>query len=319
MRTLFILLIIFCGPAFADVYQVDDVEAVQVIGELRSVHARYEDTLLDIARENGIGHDEIIQANPNLNRWLPGEDARVLLPTRYVLPDAPHSGIVINLAELRLYYFEQPAKRGLPNLVHTYPISIGRLDWKTPLGRTSIARKDTNPPWHPTPAIREEHARDGDPLPAFIPGGVPENPLGRYALRLGIPRYLIHGTDERKVYGIGMRVTHGCIRMYPEHIERLFQKVRLGTPVQIVDQPMKLGVRDGRIYLEVHSFLEEDVNDQPLSAEEVANFLARKIPDQAIVDREAIKRTLHSKNGVPEIIGSLPEPEAFSKAPAEYF
>ncbi len=304
----------------AEQYLITDLGNDSVVGQLQYVSTAYEDTLLDIARRYGIGHDELLQANPTVNRWLPGSGTKVLLPTRYLLPEAKREGIIINLAELRLYYFHSAGSSKAPaKLLSTYPVSVGRMDWKTPLGTTKIVRKDRDPAWYPPPSILREHELDGDPLPKVIPGGDPSNPLGRYALRLGIPNYLLHGTDERKVYGIGMRVTHGCIRMYPEDIEELFKRVSVGVPVRLVNQPIKVGVRGRKIYLEVHSIFEEDellgenrlsnrkAQNDLFTEEDASEMLAEKLPIEAEVAFATVKRALRSKSGVPVLIGKLPQ------------
>ena len=207
-----------------------------VIGEVKVVYAKREETFLDIARQNGLGYDEIVHANPGVDRWSPGHGTPIVLPLRHILPDTPREGIVLNIPEMRLYYYP-PASAGGERVVHTYPVSIGRMDWKTPLGTTKIIGKEVDPPWRPPASIKAEHAKDGDILPDVVPGG-PDNPLGRHAMRLGVPGYLIHGTD--KPYGIGMQVTHGCVRMYPEDIEHLFGMVAMGTTVRLIDQPVKV-------------------------------------------------------------------------------
>src|SRR5690606_23077417 len=161
-----------------------------MIGEVQRITARHEDTFVKIGRRYGVGYEELKLANPTVDAWLPGEGTEVVVPTRFVLPRAPREGIVVNIAELRLYYFpkDQPEK------VHTYPISIGRMDWGTPLGTTTVVAKNENPSWYPPASIRKEHADRGDFLPAVVPPG-PANPLGKHALRLGLPGYLIHGTN----------------------------------------------------------------------------------------------------------------------------
>src|SRR4051794_7379406 len=173
-----------------------------VIGELKTVTAAYEDTLSDIGRRYGIGYEEIVSANPSLDPWLPGANAQVVIPSRYILPDTPRVGIVINLPEHRLYYYPVPAKGEAPVVV-TYPISVGKMDWKTPLGVTRIVDKRIKPSWYPPESVRREHEEDGRPLPKVVPPG-PDNPLGEYAMRLGIPggAYLIHGTNRPVAVGM---------------------------------------------------------------------------------------------------------------------
>lgn len=235
------------GYAVAKTYDLP-ADGSDVIGSTDYVYATYEDTLPDIARRHGLGYEEIVKANPGVDPWLPGEATKVVLPTQYVLPQAPREGIVVNISEMRLYYYP-PAKNGQPRQVVTYPISIGRVDWQTPLGLTQIVSKRKNPTWYPPESIRKEHAEAGDPLPAVVGPG-PDNPLGQHALNLGISGYLIHGTN--KPAGVGMQVTHGCIRLYPENMETLFSAVDVGVKVRLVDQPYKVGWHEGRLYLEAH-------------------------------------------------------------------
>jgi len=196
-------------------------------------------------------------------------------------------------------------------------VSIGRMDWRTPLGATKIVRKERDPVWRPPPSIRLEHARDGDPLPEAIPGGSPDNPLGRFALRLGIPTYLIHGVDERKAFGIGMRVTHGCIRMYPEDIEHLFGLVSVNTQVLLVDEPVKVGKRGGSIFLSVHQPLDEGEDEEapPLARVSLAMVmqqLRKSVGPNAPLDMEAIAKITEVGDGVPhELVGGDISPRPY--------
>ena len=231
------------GLGLAAEYMLADQH--EVLGEVTVIAARYEDTFVTLARTHNVGFEALRTANPDVDEWLPGEGTQIVIPTRYVLPRAPHRGLVVNVAELRLYYFPDADGRR----VITHPISIGRMDWATPLGTTSVVGKVANPSWYPPESIRAEHLERNDPLPRIVPPG-PDNPLGAHALRLGLPGYLIHGTN--KPSGVGMRVTHGCIRMFPEDIEALYKIVRAGTPVHLVNQPYKLGWGDAGLYLEAH-------------------------------------------------------------------
>ena len=240
--------------ALAEVYDLPPA-GNDVVGAITTITARDDDTLLDIARRHGLGYEDIVRANPDVDTWLPGEGTEVILPSRYVLPPGPRSGVILNLAEYRLYYYPTPAA-GKPAVVMTYPISIGRMDWETPLGRTTIISKVRNPSWYPPASIRAEHAADGDPLPRIVPPG-PQNPLGDYAMRLGLPGYLIHGTNRPD--GVGMRVTHGCIRMFPEDIDYLFGRVGLSTAVRIINEPVKIGWDGDALIVEVHETLEDTV------------------------------------------------------------
>ena len=226
----------------------------QVVGRLQVIYAQHEDTFPDIARRFNLGYEELRLANPDVDPWLPGEGSIVYLPTQHVLPDAPRDGIVLNLANMRLFYYPSVEPPIAP-VVITHPIGIGRVGWSTPLGSTKVVRKTRDPAWHVPVSVRREHAEEGDPLPAVVPPG-PDNPLGQYALRLGMESYLIHGTN--KPYGVGMRVSHGCIRLYPEDIELLFDDIPLNTPVHIVNQPVLAGWQDGVLFLESHRALEDD-------------------------------------------------------------
>ncbi len=225
-----------------------------VIGVPQIVFAEDEDTLSDLARAYGLGYDEIISANPGVNPWLPGENTPILLPTQYVLPDVPREGLVLNIASKRLFYFPLMPE-GAKQVVKTYPIGIGRVGWETPLGVTKVVSKARDPHWFVPASVRREHAEMGNPLPAVVPPG-PENPLGHRVLKLEMPGYLIHGTNQP--YGVGMRVSHGCVRLYPENIELLYELVEVGEPVRIINEPYLFGRLDGRLYFEGHAPLEDD-------------------------------------------------------------
>jgi L,D-transpeptidase ErfK/SrfK len=233
-----------------------------VIGEIQYVTAKHEDTFLSLGRQYGVGFEEMVAANPGVDAWVPGEGTRVLIPSRFILPNAKREGIIVNLSEHRIYYFPKP-KPGKPAEVQTFPVSIGKMDWKTPLGLTHVATKIMNPTWYPPESVRDEHASRGDFLPRVIPPG-PNNPLGEFAMRLAITggSFLIHGTNNPD--GIGMDVTHGCVRMFPEDIEFFFREVPVNTPVLIVNQPHKMGWSGDKLYMEIHKPLEGsaiDAND----------------------------------------------------------
>ncbi len=278
-------------------------EHFDVIGAVAVVQATYEDTLLDIARRKSIGQDQMERANPNVDRWLPGEGTQVVVPSHYILPRAPRQGLVLNLPEMRMYYFP-PKKPGQPAQVQTYPIGIGRMDWATPLGVAKITGKVKDPTWTPPESIRQEHAAKGDPLPRVVPAG-PDNPLGRYAMRLSIPGYLIHSTN--KPLGVGMRVSHGCIRMLPDDIERLFPQLPVGTPVNIVNQPVKAGWHGGKLYIEVHPPLEEYPNDRGAMVEEMMLALDDAMARRSVatvLDNAVIDEQLNKPTGLPAVIST---------------
>ncbi len=249
IQALIILILPYSG--FAEVYDLPPA-GNDVVGAMTIVKARADDTLIEIARRHGLGYEDIVRANPEVDTWLPGEGTEVILPTRFVLPPGERRGLILNLAEYRLYYFPEP-KGDEPAIVMTYPMSIGRMDWETPLGRTSVISKVTNPAWYPPASVRAEHEADGNPLPRIVPPG-PDNPLGKHAMRLGLPGYLIHGTNRPA--GVGMRVTHGCIRLFPEDINFLFGKVGIDTPVRIINEPVKIGWDGDELVVEVHQTLE---------------------------------------------------------------
>ena len=273
------------------------LDGSSLVGEVRTVKTSQEDTLLDVARREGLGYEDIVRANPGVNPWLPGGGTEVVLPTRYVLPAVPWTGIVINLPELRLYYFP----KGDEPVVETYPISIGRMDWGTPLGRTRVISKVVDPSWYPPQSIRDEHAADNRPLPRVVPAG-PDNPLGRHAMRLAIPGYLIHGTNRPA--GVGMRVTHGCIRMFPEDIERLFEKVPLETTVHIINQPYKMGWGpQGELVMEAHLPLEEDRDNQRFGPTELTRLFVGATQERLVaVDWSRAEEIRAAAQGIPEPI-----------------
>lgn len=268
-----------------------------VVGQIQVLHARREDTLADIARRYDLGYDEILQANPGVDPWLPRAGTRIVLPTQFILPDGPRKGIVLNVASMRLFYYP-PAKPGEQAVVVTHPIGIGREEWPTPLGKTVVTAKAANPTWNVPESIRAEHAEAGQPLPKVVPPG-PDNPLGLFALRLGFPGYLIHGTNQS--YGIGMRATHGCIRLYPEDIESLFGQVAVGTPVRIVNQPYRAGWRDGVLYLEAHTPLERNkrITQKRLKSEMAAALKKSPGSGRHTVDWTKVQALVASPQGFP--------------------
>jgi L,D-transpeptidase ErfK/SrfK len=269
---------------------------VGLVGVLRYESADAADTLLDIARRHGLGQGHIANANPGVDMWIPGGGTKVLLPTRHVLPNAPREGIILNVPEMRLFYYPPPTK-GSPPKVIIHPISVGRYDWRTPIGLTKVTAKDKNPTWRPTDSLKAEALADGRVLPDEVPPG-PENPLGGYALRLGVPGYLIHGTD--KPWGLGMRVTHGCIRMYPENIETLFNQVTVSTPVNFVNQPAKLGWLGDILFVEVHPPLEEDLEKQPDQVRVILDQVSKEREKRAFtLDGAAVKRAVQEHKGIP--------------------
>lgn len=293
-----------------------DAEVDALIGAPEIVAASYEDTLVDIGRRVKVGYEELRLANPEVDPWLPGAGTEVIVPTAYLVPRAPRRGIVINIAEYRLYMFYEEDGR---SWVATVPASIGRMDWETPLGQTRVVAMARNPTWYPPDSVRQEHAAEGRPLPRVVPPG-PDNPLGAYAIRLGLPGYLIHGTNRPA--GVGMRVTHGCVRLFPEDIEWLFARTAIDTPVRIVNQPVKFGWQGDGLYMEVHPVLDQ----QPVQAEALGEggeaavdssltlvteeYVRATAEREADVDWERVDEVFSEKSGVPVLVGvrrSVPE------------
>ena len=220
-----------------------------IVGQVQTVTARYEDTFADLATRYDLGYLEMIAANPGVDAWLPGAGTQIVLPTRFILPPGPREGIVINLAEYRLYYY--PKGR---DVVYTFPLGIGREGWGSPVSTTKVTAKTPNPTWTPPASVKAEHAADGDILPNVVPAG-PDNPLGPFKFGLGLPGYLIHGSNKK--FGIGMRTSHGCFRMYNNNVLEMADMVPVGTTVRIMSEPYKFGVSGGKVYLEAHTPLDE--------------------------------------------------------------
>jgi L,D-transpeptidase ErfK/SrfK len=282
-----------------------------VIGQPQIVFPGVEDTFSDLARTYGLGYDDLVAANPEIDPWLPGEGTPVLLPTQYVLPNAPKRGVILNIATKRLFYFP-PAGDGEPQQVLTFPIGIGRVGWETPLGETTVIAKAKDPSWWVPASVRREHAEMGDPLPSLIPPG-PDNPLGTRVLKLDMPGYLIHGTNQP--YGVGMRVSHGCVRLYPENIEFLYELVEIGEVVKIMNEPFQIGRKDGVIYFEAHAPLEDDI----LGAEERMRSLLNAelgADGQVLNDdlRRHIETLVQAPVGVPISIAQFDANEVITRA-----
>jgi len=295
------LLCFSAAEVYAEIYELNNHED-SVVGEIQKTLAGADDTLLDIARTNGFGYHEIKRVNPTLDVWLPETTQEIILPSKYVLPMTKRDGIVLNIPEMRLYYFPKRTAGEAINVV-TYPLGIGRQGWETPYIDTRIIEKKKHPHWYPPESIREEHEAMGDPLPKRVEAG-PDNPLGDYAMRLGLPDYLIHGTN--KPFGIGMRVSHGCIRLYPEDIEELFAQVKLKTPVHIVNQPYKVGLLNNKIYLEAHQFLEEDREEYKDNLTSVVKMIVKLTTEKKYqIEWNLAKQVIKEMKGIPIVIGRV--------------
>lgn len=267
-----------------------------LIGKMGMTTTTYEDTFADIGDRNSLGYLELVYANPGIDPWLPGDDTRITLPTEYVLPDAPREGIIINLAEFRLYYFHD-------GKVTTYPVGVGSEQNPSPLVQTRVTMRLESPAWYPPDSVRAEYAEDGEELPRVIPPG-PENPLGNYALKLSEAGYLIHGTNKR--FGIGMQISHGCIRMYNDDIAQLIYAVPKGTSVLFVDQPVKVGLKGNDVWLEVHrrqDTVDEQTHDRLWrDVMKRMDALLENHPDIEF-QRKAVEMAVERADGVPRLVG----------------
>jgi L,D-transpeptidase ErfK/SrfK len=294
------LLLVAAGRASAQMY-ILSVDSDELIGRTVVVQTEYEDTMLDIGRQFNVGFEELRLANPDVDAFLPGEGTSIKIPRGFVLPDAPQEGLVLNLPEMRLYYYPK-SRSGEPVRVITHPVSIGRVGWETPRGLTHVAAKKVDPVWYPPESIRDEHAAEGRPLPKVVPAG-PDNPLGRHAIRLGWPEYLIHGTN--KPDGVGMRVSHGCIRMFPEDIEALYSQTPVGTPVRVVNQPIKAGWSGGTLFLEVHPAAAELKLDKTPDVNEALQRVIDAAPlgVTVTVDWAEVERVARARQGIPAPVG----------------
>jgi L,D-transpeptidase ErfK/SrfK len=275
----------------------------ELVGATQVLFSRYENTFSAIGRQYNLGYEEMRRANPGVDQWLPGDGTPIYLPTQTILPDAPRVGIVVNVPAMRLFYFttEKPATAGAPEVVKvsTHPVGIGTEGWGTPFGEAKVMQKAKDPTWYVPASVRREHAERGDPLPSVVPPG-PDNPLGAYAMTLSLPGYLIHGTN--KPAGVGMRSSHGCIRLYPEDIEALFGRVARGTAVRLVNQPVLAAWQDGQLYLEVHPPLAEETHDLVAEAEAALSRALERAGAAAAtiaIDRAAIEKIVAEQRGMP--------------------
>jgi L,D-transpeptidase ErfK/SrfK len=276
-------------PVANERFELKDAE--DVVGVVQVVAATQDDTLTDIARRFNVGYEEVLRANPKVDPWLPGEGREIIVPTQFILPDAPRTGVVINIAAMRIFYYP-PVKRGEPAMVITHPIGIGKVGWRTPEGVTRIIRRQKDPTWRVPVSVRKEHHENGEDLDPVIGPG-PDNPLGKYAFYLQWPSYLIHGTN--KPAGVGLRSSHGCIRLYPEDIEQFFNMVPVGTQVRVVNQPFVFGWHEGQLYLQPFGVLEDDTRDWKKAQKKLLTAsLAARLQQQLKSQREQVDWNLVS-------------------------
>jgi L,D-transpeptidase ErfK/SrfK len=287
--------------AQATVYQLSKSDD-SVVGEDQTITTVYEDTLYDLARKYSLGSEEVIRVNPGVDAWLPGAGKQVIIPGRHILPPGPREGIVVNLPEHRLYYYPKP-QRGQPGIVITYPVSIGKMDWHTPIGLTHVIQKEKNPVWIPPESVRKEHAAAGDPLPPRVPSG-PDNPLGLFAMRLaaGNGTYMIHGTNNP--IAVGLAVTHGCIRMYPEDVEQLFPMIPVGTDVRLINEPVKVAWVNGELLLEAHPPVDAEGQSFEPDVDQFAELLRTAVGDSTVaIHWDYAREVLQRADGVLATVG----------------
>jgi L,D-transpeptidase ErfK/SrfK len=292
---------LWAAAAQATVYQLTGPDD-EVVGEDQTVVTVYEDTLYDLARKYSLGSEEIIRVNPGVDPWLPGAGKQIIIPGRHILPPGPHEGIVVNLPEHRLYYYPKP-QRGKPREVITYPVSIGKMDWHTPIGETHVIGKERNPVWFPPESVRKEHAAAGDPLPTRVPSG-PDNPLGLFAMRLaaGNGTYMIHGTNNP--IAVGLAVTHGCIRMYPEDVAQLFPMIPVGETVRLINQPVKVAWVDGELLLEAHPPVDAEGQSFEPNVDQFADLLRAAVGDSTVaIHWDYAREVLQQADGVLATVG----------------
>lgn len=286
-------------PVANERFELDSAQ--DLVGVVQVVTATKDDTLTDIARRFNVGYEEIVRANPKVDPWLPGEGREIVVPSQFILPDAPRTGLLINIAAMRIFYYP-PVKRGERPVVLTHPIGIGKVGWRTPEGVTKIVRRQQDPTWRVPVSVRKEHHENGEDLDPVIGPG-PDNPLGKYAFYLQWPSYLIHGTN--KPAGVGLRSSHGCIRLYPEDIAQFFAMVPLGTQVRVVNQPFVFGWRDGQLYMQPFDVLEDDTRDwakapRRLLSKSLAATLQQQLKaHETQVDWTLVSALAHNPRGVP--------------------
>jgi len=312
-----VMLLAVAAPCQATVYRLTSPTDA-VVGDDTTVTTVYEDTLYDLARQFSLGSEEIIRVNPQVDPWLPGAGKQLIIPSRHILPPGPREGIVVNLPEHRLYYYP-PHTHGGPIQVITYPVSIGKMDWHTPIGLTHVIGKQKDPVWFPPASVRKEHAQTGDPLPARVPPG-PDNPLGAYAMRLaaGGGTYMIHGTNNP--IAVGLAVTHGCIRMYPDDVAELFPLIPIGTPVYLINVPVKVAWVDGELLLEAHPPVDAEGQSFEPDVDQFAELLRAAVGDSTVaIHWDYAREVLQRADGVLATVGLEADLSALSasdQAPA---
>lgn len=279
-------------------------EEGNVIGDAYTITVKdYDDTLIDIARRHNLGYLEMVRANPEVSIWVPGVGTEVTIPGRFILPHVERTGVVINIAELRLYYYPDVNNDETPR-VETYPIGIGREGFDTPLGVTETTMNIKNPAWYPPESVQREAEARGEEAPSVVPPG-PDNPLGDHAIILGFDGYLIHGTNQPD--GIGMRASRGCIRMLPNDIESIFGRLPAGTQVNIINQPIKIGWDNSQPLAQVFPPLGEEKHSMTTLSDTITRLKQRNA-EGATFDYDQLSDLLALSNGLIEPLNPKPEP-----------
>ena len=291
----FILLVCWMFPAFALTFALPK-NGDNIVGRVQWTQVLPGDTFSFIGRRYDLGYYQLVEANPGVDPMHPPVGTIIVVPTRFILPSVSRKGIVVNLAELRIYYFPEQGDR-----VMTYPVGIGRSGWDTPLGPSQVVEKRLNPTWYVPDSIRKARAEEGVTLPKQVLPG-PDNPLGGYALRLAQQTYLIHGTNDFR--GVGRRSSSGCIRMFPEDIEALFMRTKVGTTIMIINDPYKIGISKNKFYLESHVPLQDQ---QDNDAELNMNLLKKTIHSaekkySISIDTEQASSIAELQNGIPQLL-----------------
>jgi len=301
---------VLADPVSTHRFEIDPAD--DVVGQVQVTLIGEHDTLPDVARRFNVGYEEIVRANPGVDPWLPGVGREVVVPTQFVLPAAERKGIVVNLAAMRVFYFPT-MKPGQKQVVYTHPIGVGKVGWSTPEGKTKVVSKQANPTWTPPASVRAEHKKNGEILPAVVPPG-PDNPLGTHKFTLGWPSYLIHGTN--KPYGVGLRSSHGCIRMYPEDVVKFFEMIQPGTPVEVVNQPFAFGWHGEELYLQAFDVLEDDKRDWAKSQPKLlSKTLSKRVQQQLAarggqIDWARVAQIAHDPRGLPLSVTQASHDEA---------
>lgn len=294
------------SQARSPVWSIED----DLAGKLQMVTTTYEDTFAEIGHQLSFGYLELVKANPGIDPWLPGEGVRVTLPRHYILPEGPREGIVINLAEYRLYYFRDGG-------VQVFPVGVGRDEAPSPLFNAEITMRLESPAWYPPASIRAQAEAEGTPMPRMVPPG-PDNPLGSHALLLSAESYLIHGTNKR--FGVGMAVSAGCFRMYNEDISKFIYEVETGTPVNVIRQPVKVGMRGNQLWLEVHRSAEDYPDSEREKLWEEVNTVLTAYAEKVgglEVQRQAVELAVDQADGLPRMIGEKVTQVASKASPGE--